>query len=161
MRLGISQDSNVPIYSQRYTAATARQPPVLERAGSGTTEEALHQSVRCKQQSTGLHPFICLGQSRDEFIKVWTQNPSIQYFQPDLNWIYIHCALAREQVRWWTAFSSHYTPHPFMPPICRAQREVFSANMRHEFVLYNNTNQDQQSDSLESSASLSGEKNWV
>ena len=36
-----------------------------------------------------------------------------------------------------------------MPPICRAQREVLSANMRHEFVHYNNTNQDQQSDSLE------------
>ena len=38
-----------------------------------------------------------------------------------------------------------------MPPICRAQREVFSANNEHEFVLYNNTNQDEQSDSLEKS----------
>ena len=35
-----------------------------------------------------------------------------------------------------------------MPPICRAQREVLPGNMRHEFVHYNNTNQDQQSDSL-------------
>ena len=42
--------------------------------------------------------------------------------------------------------SSHYTPHPFMPPICRAQQEVLPGNMRHEFVHYNNTNQDQQSD---------------
>ena len=32
------------------------------------------------------------------------------------------------------------------PPICRAQREVLPSNMRHEFVHYNNTNQDQQSD---------------
>ena len=33
-----------------------------------------------------------------------------------------------------------------MPPICRAQQEVLPGNMRHEFVHYNNTNQDQQSD---------------
>jgi hypothetical protein len=33
-----------------------------------------------------------------------------------------------------------------MPPICRAQHGVLTANMRHEFVHYNNTNQDQQPD---------------
>ena len=46
------------------------------------------------------------------------------------------------------------------PPICRAQREVLPSNMRHEFVHYNNTNQDQQSDSLERGGAIL-RKNWV